>query len=52
MVKDENGKKVARYPYKNLSNIQANKALSQAIATGIRKAWELLSDSDIKAVSF
>jgi len=35
MVKDENGKKVARYPYKNLSNIQANKALSQAIATGI-----------------
>ena len=50
MVKDENGKKVARYPYKNLSNIQANKELSQAIATGIGR--ELLSDSGYKAVSF
>jgi len=37
MVTLEGGKKVARYPYKNLSNIQANKALARIISRSIGK---------------
>jgi len=37
MVKMEDGRKVARYPYKNLTNIEANKALSHSIAHSIHR---------------
>lgn len=37
MVKTEGGKKVARYPYRNISNIEANKALSKVIAQSIHR---------------